>query len=76
MSGNGQSTNYLADKLDADKQHLLDEALQALEAVRKFEEEGYTHGLKRVDLYYNDGDGSWLEEWGEDDSSEPLSEDK
>lgn len=45
----------------------IESALQTLKAIQTYERNKRTHGLGRVDLYFQDVEGDWLETWGEDE---------
>ncbi|NTW21670.1 MAG: hypothetical protein HGA42_19820 [Nostocales cyanobacterium W4_Combined_metabat2_030] len=45
----------------------VESALLSLKAIRTYERDRRIHGLKRVELYYEDVEGNWLETWGEED---------
>jgi hypothetical protein len=54
-------------------QGLIDEAellrfSDALKASRQLQSDGQRLGYDRVDLYYDDVEGDWLESWQEDKS--------
>jgi hypothetical protein len=42
-------------------------ALLTLRASRRFQKDKLTHGLHRVDLYVEDINGDWLENWDDED---------
>ena len=44
----------------------IDAALEALKADRKYRQDKIEHGLQRVDLYVEDVEGDWLEQWSDD----------
>ena len=50
----------------------IESALQTLKAIQTYECNKRTHGLGRVELYFQDVEGDWLETWGEDDKLERL----
>lgn len=50
----------------------IESALQTLKAIQTYERNKRTHGLGRVELYFRDVEGDWLETWGEDDELEKL----
>jgi hypothetical protein len=41
----------------------VDSALETLSANRKYRQEKRTHGIERVNLYVEDAEGEWLENW-------------
>jgi hypothetical protein len=45
-------------------------ALLTLRASRRFQKDKLTHGLHRVDLYVEDVDGDWLENWDDEDEQQ------
>jgi hypothetical protein len=42
-------------------------ALLSLRASRKYQSDKLIHGLNRVDLYVEDVEGDWLENWNDED---------
>ena len=46
----------------------VEEARESLRAIQKYEQDQRTHGVNRVELYVEDIDGDWLEEWGSEDN--------
>jgi len=48
----------------------VESALLSLKAIRTYERDRRTHGVRRVEVYYEDIEGDWLEKWGEEDESE------
>jgi hypothetical protein len=44
----------------------VDSALETLRASRKFQKDKLTHGLSRIDLYVEDVEGDWLENWNDE----------
>lgn len=50
----------------------VESALLSLKAIRTYERNRRTPGTNRVDLYYKDVEGDWLEKW--DDEDKPESE--
>ena len=49
----------------------INAALEALKADRKYRQDKIEHGLQRVDLYVEDVEGDWLEQWS-DSKEEPV----
>ena len=44
----------------------IDAALEALKADCKYRQDKIDRGLQRVDLYVEDVEGDWLEQWSDD----------
>lgn len=44
--------------------------LEKLRASRKYQSDKLIHGLNRVDLYVEDVEGKWLENWNEEDEQQ------
>jgi hypothetical protein len=51
-------------------QERLDQFLEHLEAARQLQRDWMTHGLDCIDLYFEEIDGDWLENWGEDEEKQ------
>ncbi|OCR00182.1 hypothetical protein BCD67_21135 [Oscillatoriales cyanobacterium USR001] len=53
----------------------VESAALSLRAIRKYQRDRRTHGVKRVDLYFKDVEGDWLESFGEgEDEDLPLTD--
>jgi urate oxidase len=53
----------------------VESAALSLRAIRKYQQDRRTHGVKRVDLYFKDVEGDWLESFGEgEDEDLPLTD--
>jgi Protein of unknown function (DUF1822) len=46
----------------------LEKVWQALEAAQALQDDRLTFGLDHVDIYVEDVEGNWLEQWGKDES--------
>jgi hypothetical protein len=44
--------------------------LEKLRASRKYQNDKLIHGLNRVDLYVEDVEGDWLENWDDEDQQQ------
>jgi hypothetical protein len=42
-------------------------ALKALDAIKQYSRDGFTYGVDRVHLYYDDVEGDWLNEFDDDE---------
>lgn len=45
----------------------VESSLLSLKAIRTYQRDRRTNGVKRVELYYEDIEGDWLETWGDED---------
>jgi hypothetical protein len=45
----------------------VESALDTLKANRKYRQDKRTHGVERVNLYIEDVEGDWLENWSDSD---------
>lgn len=45
----------------------VESSLLSLKAIRTYQHDRRTNGVKRVELYYKDIEGDWLETWGDED---------
>jgi hypothetical protein len=52
------------EEVDSDLEK-VSSALLTLKASRRFQKDKLTHGLNRVDLYMDDVEGDWLDNWNE-----------
>ena len=52
----------------------IDTAIDALKAERKYRQDKVERGLQRVDMYVEDIEGDWLEQWS--DSEETVTSHK
>jgi hypothetical protein len=48
----------------------VDSAIESLRASRKLQEDRLAHGSKHVDLYVDDVEGDWLENWDDNEPDE------
>jgi hypothetical protein len=49
----------------AESPSLLADASVSLKAIRKYQRDRRNHGVKRVNLYFKDVEGDWLEQFCE-----------
>jgi hypothetical protein len=49
-------------------------ALKALDAIKQYSREGFTYGVDRVGLYYDDVEGDWLDEFVSDEQQPQVEE--
>lgn len=45
----------------------VESTLLSLKAIRNYQLDRRTNGVKRVELYYEDIESDWLEKWGDED---------
>lgn len=68
----------MAKEIQTDRQERLERFLKAVEEAQKLQDDFLKYGLDCVNLYVEDVDGDWLENWGEDeetiDSETPASQ--
>lgn len=60
-------------KAPAESKSLLEDASVSLKAIRKYQRDRRSHGVKRVHLYFKDVEGDWLEQFcdqGTEDSTQ------
>ena len=48
----------------------VESALLTLKAIQTYSRAKREHGINRVDIYIEDVDGDWLEQWESDDSGD------
>lgn len=46
---------------------VVESSLLSLKAIRTYQRDRRTNGVKRVELYDEDIEGDWLEIWGDED---------
>jgi hypothetical protein len=62
--------NSILDREKAEncEEAVVNDILFSLKAARQMQRDRRAHGVERVNLYYKDVEGDWLEKWGEGDS--------
>jgi hypothetical protein len=58
-----------SEEVDSDLEK-VSSALLTLRASRRFQKDKLTHGLNRVDLYIEDVEGDWLDNWNDEDEQQ------
>jgi hypothetical protein len=51
----------------------VDRALETLKANRRYQQDKLTVGLVRVDLYVEDVEGDWLDDWTDEAGEDEVS---
>jgi hypothetical protein len=51
----------------------VDRALETLKANRRYQQDKLTLGLDRVDLYVEDVEGDWLDDWTDEAGEDEVS---
>ena len=51
----------------------VESALDTLRANRQYRQAKRTHGLERINVYVEDVEGRWLEDWSEADEAADVS---
>jgi hypothetical protein len=60
------------EKVILNQSNKVSNALETLAAIRKYSNDKMSHGLGRVDLYVEDVEGDWLEEWSDPEEYEEV----